>query len=579
MLTQYKEGNAEVADLFDDMADLLEADQANPFRVRAYRSAARSVRALPEELCELAARGEDLARLPGIGREFAAKVRHILEVGAEAALERLQQEATAYPDALLRVPGLGLKRVKVLYHRLGIENLDQLQRAADQGNLKTLPGFGRKTERRILEAIAALPVTPRRFLRSRIAADAESLKTYLSQSTVGDKLVIAGSYRRARVTVGDLDILAAAEDGQRLVDHFVAFDGVEKILSRSRTRATVMLGSGLQVCLRVAAPQIFGAALHYFTGSEAHNVQIWRLGKKRGLRITEYGVFDGERLIAGETEESVFRSLGLPYIPPELREGQGEIKAAASQRLPELIERQDLRGDLHCHTDASDGRASLQEMALAARAGGLEYLAITDHSKHLAAANGLDVNGLLQQIDEIDRLNSEIEGITLLKAIEVDILEDGSLALPDEVLSRLDLVVGSVHTRFQLSRKQQTERILRAMDRPYFSILAHPSGQLLTERAPFRVDMEKIIRHARQRGCYLELNSQPKRLDLNDIYCRVAREEGVLISISSDSHAEAGFGNLCLGIDQARRGWLEKDDVLNTRSLGELRRLLQQTMG
>ncbi len=439
VLTRYTASNAEVADVFDDMADLLEVEQASAFRVRAYRSAARSVRALPVELREMASRGESLARLPGIGTEFAVKVGEILDVGVEAVRERLQEEASAYPDTLLRVPGLGLKRVKVLYHRLGIADVDQLQQAANSGNLRTLPGFGRKTERRILEAIAALPKAPRRFLRSQIAAEAESLMTYLSGSGSVKNLVAAGSYRRARETIGDLDIVAAAADAQGVVDHFVAFPGVGQILSQSRTRGTAILRSGLQVCLRVTAPESFGAALHYFTGSEAHNVQIWRLGKKRGLRITEYGVFDGERRVAGDTEESVFRSVGLPFIPPELREGRGEVQAAASQRLPKLIERADLRGDLHCHTDASDGRAGLEQMALAARASGLDYLAVTDHSKHLAAAGGLDRSGLMKQIDAIDRLNAEIEGITLLKGIEVDILEDGSLALPDEVLSRLDL--------------------------------------------------------------------------------------------------------------------------------------------
>ncbi len=579
VLTRCPASNEQVAGVFDEMADLLEVEQANAFHVRGYRNAARAVRALSAELQDMAARGEELARLSGMGRDFAARAREIMEIGAQAALQKLREEVAACPGELLRVPGLGLNRVRILYRQLGVENLGQLQRAAREGRLRTLPGFGPKTEARILDAVSALRVAPRRFLRSLIGADAESLMAYLSDSAGVEKLVSAGGYRRARETVDGLEILAAADDAQRLVDRFTVYEKVDKVLSRSRTRGAVILRSALQVSLRVVAPESFGAAMHYFTGSKAHNVQIWRLGQKRGLKITEFGVFEGDRRIAGDTEESVFRSLGLPYIPPELREGRGEIEAAAAQRLPKLIERADLRGDLHNHTNASDGCAGLEEMALAARACGLDYLAVTDHSKHLAAANGLDRGALLKQIDAIDRLNGEIDGITILKGIEVDILEDGSLALPDEVLARLDLVVGSVHTRFQLSRKEQTERILRAMDRPYFSILAHPTGRLLTERAPVKVDMERIIRHARQRGCYLELNSQPKRLDLNDVYCQLAREEGVLISINSDSHTDQGFRNLGLGIDQARRGWLEKADVLNTRPLEELRTLLRETMG
>ena len=362
------------------------------------------------------------------------------------------------------------------------------------------------------------------------------------------------------------------------MERFVGYDEVEEVVSKGTTRATVILRNGLQVDLRVVAPESLGAALHYFTGSKAHNIQIRRLGRTRGLKINEYGVFAGERRVAGDTEESVFKALGLPFIPPELREGRGEVDAASTQRLPRLVERKDLRGDLHSHTNASDGRAGLEAMTLAAKASGLSYLAITDHSKHLAVTSGLDRRALLKQIDAIERLNSEIRGITILKGIEVDILADGALALPDEVLSRLDLVVGSVHTRFQLSRKQQTDRILRAMDRPCFTLLAHPTGRLLQKREAYDVDMARIIEQAHARGCFLELNSQPQRLDLNEYYCRMAHDEGVLVSINSDAHTEQNFDFLQYGIDQARRGWLEKGDVLNTLPLKKLRPLLRTTM-
>jgi len=326
------------------------------------------------------------------------------------------------------------------------------------------------------------------------------------------------------------------------------------------------------------AQQAYGAALHYFTGSKAHNIAIRRIAQKLGLKVNEYGVFRGSERIAGDDETSVYQSVGLPYIPPELREDRGEIEAARDGRLPDLVELADLRGDLHAHTKATDGHDSLRDMALAAKAMGLEYLAITEHSRHLTVARGLDPLRLARQCDEIDRLNPELDGIVLLKGIEVDILDDGSLDLPDEVLGRLDLVVGAVHSQFHLSRAKQTGRILRAMDHPHFTMLAHPSGRLIDKREPYDVDMLRIIRHAKDRGCFLELNAHPERLDLLDSHCQMAKEEGVLVSINSDAHSTFDFSNLRYGVGQARRGWLEKDDVLNTRSLAALRSLLKRTM-
>ena len=334
----------------------------------------------------------------------------------------------------------------------------------------------------------------------------------------------------------------------------------------------------MQVDLRVVEEQSYGAALCYFTGSKAHNIAIRRIAQKRGLKVNEYGVFRGTERVAGEDEASVYRSVGLPFIPPELREDRGEIEAAHEGRLPSLVAFADLRGDLHAHTQATDGHDSLREMALAAKALGLQYLAITEHSRHLTVAHGLDPLRLARQCEEIDRLNLELDGITLLKGIEVDILEDGSLDLPDEVLARLDLVVGAVHSRFHLSRAKQTGRILRAMDHPHFSLLAHPSGRLIDKREPYDVDMLRIIRHAKARGCFLELNAHPERLDLLDSQCQMAKEEGVLVSINSDAHSTFEFSNLRYGVGQARRGWLEKDEVLNTRPLAALRHLLKRTM-
>ncbi len=571
--------NEDIAAIFDEMADLLEIEGANPFRVRAYRNAARSVRSLGRELAEMVAKGEDLTQLPGIGKDLAAKIVEIVQTGKAHALEKLHRELPATLEDLLHIPGLGPKRVKQLYDSLGIETVEQLAAAARAGRLRELPGFGEKTEQRVLDALAAHRTEERRFLFSVARQYAEPLAERLRRCPGVEQVVIAGSYRRGRETVGDLDILVTAQADSPVMQHFTGYDEVAEVVASGTTRATVILRSGLQVDLRVVPEDSFGAALHYFTGSKAHNIQIRRLGQQRGLKINEYGVFKDERVVAGKTEASVFKAVGLPLIPPELRENRGEIEAAREGRLPRLIERDDLRGDLHSHTRATDGQADMETMARAAREAGLEYLAITDHSRHLTVVHGLDEKRLLQQMEEIDRLNETLHGITLLKGIEVDILEDGRLDLPDQVLSRLDLVVGAVHDHFGLSEKKQTERILRAMEHKYFTILAHPSGRLLLQREAYAVDMPRVIEAARERGCYLELNAQPLRLDLDDTHCRLARERGVKISIDTDSHSPDGFANLRYGINQARRGWLEKDDVLNTRSLSRLRKHLKATMG
>jgi DNA polymerase (family 10) len=407
----------------------------------------------------------------------------------------------------------------------------------------------------------------------------ETLIEYL-QGVPGVKdVVAAGSYRRSRETVGDLDILVTARKGSPVMDRFVEYDEVEKVLSKGATRSSIVLRSGLQVDVRRVARASFGAALQYFTGSKSHNIAIRRLGQQRGLKINEYGVFRFEKRVAGKTEASVYQMVDLPYIPPELRENRGEIEAARDKRLPNLIEFSDLKGDLHIHTDYSDGRNSLREMALAAKKRGYKYLAVTEHSDRLKIAGGLDPPKLLKQMEEIDLLNEALRGLTLLKGIEVEILEDGRLDLADNVLAKLDLVVGTIHSYFGLSLQKQTERILRAMDHPYFTFLAHPSGRLINEREPYEVDMIQLIHKARERGCFLELNANPRRLDLYDTYCQVAKSEGVLVAINSDAHQVNALDDIGFGVGQARRGWLEKGDVLNTRSLTQLRKLLKQTMG
>ncbi len=568
--------NADVAAVFGEIADLLEIEAANPFRVRAYRNAARTVGDLGPDVAGLVAKGEDLTRLPGIGADLAAKIKEIVDTGKCALLEGLRHELPPAIAELLHIPGLGPKRVRALWQELDIQTVEQLYKAARDGRIRGLAGFGEKTEAKILQSVEAHLSKARRFKLAIAAQYADGIMDHLRRVAGVERVEVAGSFRRMRETVGDLDILVIAAAGSRAMAAFTGYEEVAEVLSSGPTRASVVLKSGLQVDLRLVAAESYGAALCYFTGSKAHNIAIRRLGQEKGLKINEYGVFRGERRVAGESEASVFAAVGLPFIPPELREDRGEIAAAAASRLPRLVELGDLRGDLHVHTKATDGRDTLAAMAEAAKAAGLDYIAITEHSRRLTVAHGLDPQRLAKQIDEIDRLNEKLKGVTLLKGIEVDILEDGGLDLPDSILCRLDLVVGAVHSRFELSRAKQTERILRAMDNPYFTLLAHPTGRVIEVREPYDVDMLRIIRHAGRRGCFLELNAHPERLDLLDTYCLAAKEEGVLVAIDSDAHSAADFANLRFGVGQARRGWLEAKDVLNSRRLPELRRLLRR---
>jgi len=569
--------NQDIAAVFDEMADLLELRQDNPFRIRAYRRAAQTVRGQPRELRDAVAEGRDLKKLPGIGEDLAAKIVEILETGHCAALEKLRKQVPPGLEDLLHLPGLGPARVRQLRKELRITSLAGLRSAIEKGRLQQLKGFGPKLEARIAEALAN-PVTGGRTLRTVAAQYGRSLVDHLQQVGGVRQIEIAGSYRRGRATVGDLDLLVAASKPAAVMQAFTSYDEVASVLAAGTTRSSVRLASGLQVDLRIVPPASYGAALHYFTGSKAHNIHVRRLGQRKGLKINEYGVFKGRQRVAGATEKSVFASIGLPWIEPELREDRGEIEAARARRLPKLLRREDLRGDLHSHTDATDGTAPLGDMVRAAREAGLDYLAVTDHSRYLGAYRGLDADRLARQCAAIDALNERLKGITLLKGIEVDILEDGSLALSDKVLAPLDLVVGAVHSHFGLSRRKQTERLLRAIESPRFSILAHPTARLIGERTPIDIDLERVIGACARRGCFLELNSQPQRLDLEDTACQLAAEHGVAVSVASDAHRPDDFALLEGGVTEARRGWLEAGDVLNTRPLDALRALLRRTM-
>jgi DNA polymerase (family 10) len=570
--------NADVAAVFDEIADLLEVQGANAFRVRAYRNAARMLSELGRSVKTLMEQGEDLDALPGIGPDLAGKITEIVTAGTCALLERLRKELPPGITELLKIPGLGPKRVRTLHHELGINTLEELLGAAEQGRIQAVHGFGEKTQRQILDAAAARLQETRRVKVAVAMQVAEALLSELAAAPGVQQAVAAGSLRGMRDTVGDLDLLVTIKRGSPVMDRFAAGADVRRVLSKGSTRASVVLKNGLQVDLRAVAPASFGAAWLYFTGSKAHNIALRRRAQDAGLKLNEYGVYRGDKRIAGDTEASVYQALGLPFIEPELREDRGEIDAASEHRLPALVQLSDLHGDLHAHTKESDGHDSLEAMAEAARARGLQYLAITDHSKRLALVHGLDADRLARQIDRIDELNARLSGIVLLKGVEVDILEDGALDLPDPILQRLDLVVGAIHHRFDLSRELQTERLLRAMDHPHFSILAHPTGRLIDERPAYDIDLQRVIRKARERGCFLELNAHPARLDLTDVACRMVRDEGVLVSIDTDAHSTLEFDNPRFGVGQARRGWLQASDVLNARTLEDLLPLLAATM-
>lgn len=572
--------NADVADAFEEMGDLLAIEGDNPFRVRAYRRASLVVRSLPRELAEMGGEGEYDA-LPGIGEDLAAKIAELVQTGHLRALEQLRRHVPSGVRDLLNLPGMGPVRVRALMTGLRIRDREDLKRALAGGRLAKLRGFGPTLRSRLRAALAAQPAPQgsQRLPLSVAAQYAEPLRRFLAAVPGVTRVEIAGSYRRGRDTVGDLDVLLCAPAA---VEPFAALRGypdLRELSASGATKASGTLRNGLQIDLRVVPKTSFGAALQYFTGSRDHGIRLRRRARERGLKLSEYGLFRGERRIAGETEEGVYRALGLEPIPPELREDRGEIEAAERHRLPELIERGDLRGDLHAHTDASDGRDSLESMVAAARARGLAYIAITDHAKHLGIVHGLDAQRLARQADAIDGLNDGFHDFTVLKGAEVDILEDGRLALPDAVLRELEVIVIAVHDHFGLTEAKQTARLLRALDRPYVSILAHPGGRLLGERDPYAFDFERVLEAARSRGCVLEVNAQPVRLDLDDVHVKAARERGVLLSIDSDAHSADQLANLEGGVRQARRGWARRQDVINTRPLRELRGLLRGRAG
>jgi len=569
--------NADIAAVFEQIADLLEFQGANPFRVRAYRNGARAIQDLPEPVEEvLGDPDRQLTDVPGIGKDLAEKAAVLVATGSLPMLEELLAEIPESVLAVLRVPGLGPKRAAVLYNELGVATLEQLREACLAQQVRGLKGFGAKTEAAILQGLEIAAQAQARIYWAEADEIARSVLKHLASCDAIEKMEPAGSYRRGKETVGDLDVLAVASDADEAMDCFAEYAGVARVLLRGQTKMSIRLASGLQVDLRVVPAESFGAALQYFTGSKAHNVVLRGMAKSRGLKINEYGVFRGKKQIAGSTEEGVYAALGLPCFPPELREARREFDWAAAGELPELVELADVRGDLHVHSTWTDGMATIEEMAAAAKRRGLKYLAVTDHSKRVAMAGGLDARQLRRQFAEVDRINGRLKGFTVLKGIEVDILERGGLDLEDEVLSEADWVVASVHYGQNQSRAEITRRVVAALENPYVSAIAHPTGRLLNRRAAYEIDLEAVFKAARDNRKMMELNAHPMRLDLDDVACAAAKSYGVPIVIATDAHNINGLDAMRFGVLQARRGGLTKQDVANTRTWAQLKKLLKK---
>lgn len=566
--------NAQIAKIFGEIADLLELKGENPFRVRAYRRAAMNVEGIPKELSSL--REEELTAIPGIGKDLAGKIRRYSETGKVDLHEELKKEIPAGLLAILRVPGVGPKTAKLLHDKRNVKSLEELEELARGRKLAGLPGIQEKTEENILKGIELLKKGRERFPLGRALPVARNIVELLREAVPRGKFAVAGSLRRWKETVKDIDVLAAGKKPEEIAGAFVRLAAVKEVLERGATKCTAMTAEGIQVDLRVVEESSFGAALQYFTGGKAHNIKLREMASRRGWKINEYGLFreSDEKRIAGKEEEEIYSALGLPWIPPELREDAGEIEAAMEGKLPELLALADIRGDLHAHTNWSDGSHDLVSLVAAAKERGYRYIAVTDHSKGLGVAHGLDEKRVREQIRLIDAANTKLSGFRILKGIEVDIRGDGSLDLPDELLAELDIVVASIHSGFKQGREQITNRLLSAIRSPFVSIVAHPTGRLIGERDPYDADMEAVFLEAARRGVAMEINANPMRLDLSDQHARMAKRYGIPLVVSTDTHIAANLDYMEYGVGTARRGWIEKKDVLNTLGAAALMKRL-----
>lgn len=559
--------NAEIAVLFSEIADFLEIKGENPFRVRAYRRAAQTMEGLAEDVAAVADRG-GLLEIPGIGKDLAGKIQEFLQSGVVEYLEGLRREIPVGVVELMRIHGVGPKTAKLLYEQVGVDSVEKLEELAKEHKLAGVPGIQAKTEENILKGIAVWRGGRERTPLGAALTLAETILETLRNLEEVDQISTAGSLRRMKETVKDIDILVTSKTPARIMEVFVGLPNAAEVLAHGETKSSLRLRESIQVDLRVVEPDCFGAALQYFTGSKQHNIRVRELAQRRELKVSEYGVFDGRsgKRVAGATEEDVYRAIGLPSIPPELREDAGEIEAALEDRLPTLVALADIRGDLQLHTTWSDGVHSLADLAAGVQAKGYQYMAVTDHSKSVTIAKGMDEARIVEMIAEVRSLNRRLKRFRVLAGCEVDILADGSLDFPDEILAQLDLVQVSVHSRFKMSREEMTARIVRAVRHPLVHILGHPTGRLIGERAAYEVDMEAVLQAAKVAGIAVEINASPSRLDLNDLHARRAKDLGIPISISTDAHAMPQLDFMRYGVAVARRAWLTPGDVLNTLS-------------
>jgi len=578
--------NLDVTRTLTELADLLEIQGASPFRIRAYRNAVNTVNSLSRPLKDMVAAGEDLTELPGVGKSVAKYIGEFLDTGS---ISRLDEVAAEFPRSLvqlMRLDGVGPKKAKRLFEELNVRTVDDLAEAIENGRVQKMDGFGVKSADKIVRAIEDHRKHTGRFQIHETERLISGVLEHVKAAPGVGRVEVAGSLRRRKETIGDVDILAELEgDGTPVVDHFVSFSGAQRVTGAGSTKGSIVLHSGLQVDLRVIPSRSFGAALQYFSGSKEHNVAVRTRAVRQGLRVNEWGVFrvpegeendepplgkeDGERL-AGDTEQGVYEVLGMSWVPPELRENRGEVESATGGELPTLVTLQDIRGDLQMHSTWSDGKASVEEMARACLERGYAYFALTDHSQVMAMVQGLTPERAREQWSEIEEVQERVPGIRILKSVEVDILKDGSLDMPDDVLEQLDVVVISVHSFMDQDRKTMTERVLRAMQHPSADILAHPTGRRINRREPFELDVEAVLEAAAELSLAVELNANPNRLDLRDVHVHRAKELAVPVVISTDAHSPKGLADMRFGVDQARRGWLEAGDVLNTRSLEEM---------
>jgi len=565
--------NFEIASVLEELADLLEIKGSNPFRIRAYRNAVRTIHDLARPLTAMLEEGEDLTRLPGIGKDLAGHIRELATTGTLTLLEEVGRDVPRSLANLTRLDGVGPKKARKLWNELGVTSVDELEEALEAERVQALEGFGAKSAEKIRRSIQDFRKHRSRFLLSEADALIAPLLKALEGVSGVERVEVAGSYRRRKETVGDMDLLVLCRGDhapETVMDRFTGYPGVQRVVSAGSTRGRVLLRSGLPVDIRILPEESYGAALHYFTGSKEHNVAIRTLGVQRGLRINEYGIFrKTEERVGGSSEEEVFQAVGLPWISPLLRENRGEVEAARDGRLPMLLEADDIRGDLQMHSTWSDGKNTLREMVEACRDRGYEYLAITDHSRAVTVAGGLQPEEVREQWKEIETLRSQVEGIHLFRSLEIDILKDGSLDMPDDILRELDLVLISVHSFMSMGKTEMTDRVLKALEHPEVDILAHPTGRILNRREPFEMDVDEVLRAAARLEVAVELNAHPSRLDLHDGFLRRARELGAKVAVNTDSHSVQELTNMHYGVDQARRGWLEAGDVINALPLEE----------